>query len=111
MEQAGGNKSRAANLLNLQRTYLARLIRKLNITIAVIFLMIIFFTLNLSQAYGMEIAVIRSQDLPIYQEAAAGIKSIYKGKLRQYSQRDQETPAGCNYYSRPPGHSSSKRQF
>ena len=31
MEQAGGNQSRAANLLNLQRTYLARLIRKLNI--------------------------------------------------------------------------------
>src|SRR3972149_875574 len=66
MEQAGGNQSRAANLLNLQRTYLSRLIRKLNITIAVIFLMIIFFTLNLSQAYGMEIAVIRSQDLPIF---------------------------------------------
>ena len=85
MEQAGGNQSRAANLLNLQRTYLARLIRKLNITIAVIFLMIIFFTLNLSQAYGMEIAVIRSQDLPIYQEAVAGIKSIYKGKFREYN--------------------------
>src|SRR4030067_1595631 len=85
MEQAGGNQSRAANLLNLQRTYLARLIRKLNITIAVIFLMIIFFTLNLSQAYGMEIAVIRSQDLPIYQEAVVGIKSIYKGKFREYN--------------------------
>jgi len=54
-------------------------------TIAVIFLMIIFFTLNLSQAYGMEIAVIRSQDLPIYQEAVAGIKSIYKGKFREYN--------------------------
>ncbi len=31
MEQTGGNQARAANLLNLQRTYLARLIRKLNI--------------------------------------------------------------------------------
>ena len=31
MEQTGGNQAKAANLLNLQRTYLARLIRKLNI--------------------------------------------------------------------------------
>ncbi|MCC6545097.1 MAG: sigma-54-dependent Fis family transcriptional regulator [Nitrospirae bacterium] len=31
MQQTGGNQAKAANLLNLQRTYLARLIRKLNI--------------------------------------------------------------------------------
>lgn len=97
MEQAGGNQSRAADLLKLQRTYLARLIRKLNIRnkiIAGLFIMIIFFTINLTQAYGMEIAVIRSQGLPIYQEAVVGIKSIYKGKIREYDLKGDLNQSG-----------------
>ncbi len=36
------------------------------------------------QADGAEIAVITSQELPIYREAVAGIKSIYDGKIRGY---------------------------
>ena len=44
--------------------------------------MIISITFAAEHAHGKEIAVITSQELPIYREAVAGIKSIYDGKIR-----------------------------
>src|SRR3990172_2525485 len=46
--------------------------------------MIISITFAAEHAHGKEIAVITSQELPIYREAVAGIKSIYDGTIREY---------------------------
>ena len=53
--------------------------------IIVLTYMIISITFTAEHAHGKEIAIITSQELPIYREAVAGIKSIYyDGKIREY---------------------------
>ena len=50
------------------------------------FLISIFFfmTTEISKAYGAEIAVIKSQYLPSYQQAFNGFKKVYAGELRVF---------------------------
>lgn len=45
-------------------------------------------------ALGKEIAVVTSQELPIYLEAVAGIKSIYDGRIREYDLKGDLEEAG-----------------
>ena len=58
--------------------------RIVTLMIIVLSSMISFITIAAEHAHGKEIAVITSQELPIYREAVAGIKSIYDGKIREY---------------------------
>ncbi|MCC6545096.1 MAG: ABC transporter substrate-binding protein [Nitrospirae bacterium] len=46
--------------------------------------MISFLAFAADHADGKEIAVIMSQELPVYREAVTGIKSIYDGKMREF---------------------------
>ena len=47
---------------------------------------ILLFLLSLiSTAHGAEIAVLRSQDLPIYQQALDGFQDVYEGEITEYS--------------------------
>lgn len=45
---------------------------------------IVYFAASIGNAFSSEIAVIKSQDLPIYQQALDGFKKIYRGKAKEY---------------------------
>ncbi|MBI5192072.1 MAG: ABC transporter substrate-binding protein [Nitrospirae bacterium] len=45
---------------------------------------VFYFAVSVGTAFCSEIAVIKSQDLPIYQQALDGFKKIYRGKVSEY---------------------------
>ena len=50
----------------------------------ILFVCILFIGIDVSNASETEIAVIKSQDLPIYQQAYDGFKKVYTGKAREF---------------------------
>lgn len=50
----------------------------------ILIISIVYFVASIGTALSAEIAVIKSQDLPIYQQALDGFKKIYRGKTREY---------------------------
>ena len=50
----------------------------------ILFLCILFIGIDVCNASETEIAVIKSQDLPIYQQAYDGFKKVFSGKAREY---------------------------
>lgn len=50
----------------------------------ILFLSVFFIAIDAGYASVTEVSVIKSQDLPIYQQAYEGFKSVYTGKTREF---------------------------